>query len=104
MTVGAYGFAKQIFVWRVVLINEELIWKVEAHAAERIPIARWLIDSNRAVAVATDSQADARKRGWISGETGRYSFRIMDGGTFHVGLNVMYFIVSVSSGVACFPG
>jgi hypothetical protein len=39
VTVGAYGFAKQIFVWRVVLINKELIGKVEAHAAKRIPIA-----------------------------------------------------------------
>ena len=31
---------------------------------------------------------------------GRYSLRMIDGGTFQVGLTVMYFIVSVSSGVA----
>ena len=35
---------------------------------------------------------------------GRYSLRMIDGGTFQVGLTVMYFIVSVSSGVACSPG
>ena len=29
---------------------------------------------------------------------------MIDGGTFQVGLTVMNFIVSVSSGVACFPG
>ena len=29
---------------------------------------------------------------------------MIDGGTFQVGLTVMYFIVSVSSGVACMPG
>ena len=29
---------------------------------------------------------------------------MIDGGTFQVGLTVMYFIVSVSSGVACCPG
>ena len=31
---------------------------------------------------------------------GRYSLCTIDGGTFQVGLTVMYFIVSVSSGVA----
>ena len=35
---------------------------------------------------------------------GRYSFLMIDGGTFQVGLTVMYFIVSVSSGVAWSPG
>src|SRR5262249_32109961 len=34
-----------------------------------IPIARWLIYSDRAVAVAADSQADAREGGWISSES-----------------------------------
>ena len=29
---------------------------------------------------------------------------MIDGGTFQVGLTVMNFIVSVSSGVACMPG
>ena len=29
---------------------------------------------------------------------------MIDGGTFQVGLTVMYFIVSVSIGVACLPG
>ena len=29
---------------------------------------------------------------------------MIDGGTFQVGLTVMYFIVSVSSGVAWLPG
>jgi hypothetical protein len=29
---------------------------------------------------------------------------MIDGGTFHVGLNVMYFIVSARSGVAYLPG
>ena len=29
---------------------------------------------------------------------------MMEGGTFQVGLTVMYFIVSVSSGVALLPG
>ena len=46
MTVSAYGLAKQMFVWRVVLINQELIWKVETHAAKCIPVARWLIYSD----------------------------------------------------------
>ena len=55
MTVGAYGLVKQIFVRRVMLINEELIWKVEAHAAKRIALARWLIYSDRTIAVAADS-------------------------------------------------
>jgi hypothetical protein len=82
MTIGACRLAKQIFVWRVVLINEELIWKVEAHAAERIPIARWLIDSNRAVAVAANSQADPRERGRISRE-GRKIF-VSDNGRRHI--------------------
>ena len=104
MTVSADGLAKQIFVRRIVLIDEELIWKIEPHAAKRISIARWLIFSNRAVAVATDFPA-IRASAVGSWETaGRYSFRMMDGGTFHVGLNVMYFIVSASRGVACFPG
>ena len=31
---------------------------------------------------------------------GRYSLCTIDGGTFQVGLTVMYFIVSLSSGVA----
>ena len=104
MTVSACELAKQIFVWRVVLINEKLIWKVEAHAAKRIPIARWLIYSDRAVAVAANSQADPRERGWIARKRWKIFFRIIDGGTFHVGLNVMYFMVSARSGVACFPG
>jgi hypothetical protein len=46
MTISAYRLAKQIFVRRVVLVDQELIWKVEAHAAKRIPIARWLIYSD----------------------------------------------------------
>ena len=96
--------AKQIFVWRVVLINEKLIWKVEAHAAKRIPIARWLIYSDRAVAVAADSQADPRERGWIWRK--RWKIFISDNRRRYipVGLNVMYFMVSARSGVACFPG
>ena len=39
-----------------------------------------------------------------SRSAGRYSFWMIDGGTFQVGLTVMYFIVSVSSGVAWMPG
>src|SRR4029078_13150393 len=35
---------------------------------------------------------------------GRYSFRMIEGGTFQVGLIVMYFIVSASRGVAYSPG
>ena len=34
---------------------------------------------------------------------GRYSLLMIDGGTFQVGLTVMYFIVSVSRGVAWLP-
>ncbi len=34
---------------------------------------------------------------------GRYSFRMIEGGTFQVGLTVMNFIVSLMSGVACAP-
>jgi hypothetical protein len=57
MTVGAHGFAEHVFVWRVVLINEELIGKIEAHAAKRIPLARWLIYSDRSVAVVANPQS-----------------------------------------------
>src|SRR5687767_4747591 len=35
---------------------------------------------------------------------GIYSLRMIDGGTFQVGLTVMYFIVSVSKGVEYSPG
>ena len=35
---------------------------------------------------------------------GRYSFWMIDGGTFQVGLTVMNFIVSDNSGVAWTPG
>ena len=69
MTINAYGLAKQIFVWRVVLIDQELIRKIEAHPAKRIPIARWLIYSDRAVAVSANSQANAREGSRISGES-----------------------------------
>ena len=34
------------------------------------------------------------------GSAGRYSLLMIDGGTFQVGLTVMYFIVSLHSGVA----
>src|SRR6476620_58855 len=69
VTISADGLAKQIFVRRIVLINQELIWKIEAHAPKCITVARWLIYSDRAVAVAANSQSDPRERGWISGES-----------------------------------
>ena len=46
MTVSADRLAKQVFVRRIVMINEKSIWKIEAHATERIPLARWLVYPN----------------------------------------------------------
>src|SRR5271169_1094343 len=66
MTVGAYRFAKQMFVWRVVLIDQKSIRKVKTHAAKCVTVARWLIYSDRAIAVVANSQADPRERSWIS--------------------------------------
>jgi hypothetical protein len=104
MTISAYGLAKQIFVWRVVLIDQELIRKIEAHPAKCIPIARWLIYSDRAVAVSANSQANAREGSRISGES-RKVF-VSDNGRRYIPRRIErdVFIVSASTGVACFPG
>ena len=104
MTVGANGLAKHVFVRCVVLIDEVLIWKVEAHAAKRIALARWLIYSIEPSLLRPILSPIRSSAVGSRASAGRYSFRIMEGGTFHVGLNVMYFKVSASKGVACFPG
>ena len=59
-------------------------WKMRIEPSLLWPICKPIRDS------APGSRASA----------GRYSLRMIDGGTFQVGLTVMYFIVSVSSGVA----
>ena len=87
------------------LIDQETVREIEADAAERIALARRLEDADRAVSIAADLQL--RRVASAPGSrasAGRYSFRMIDGGTFQVGLTVMYFIVSVSSGVAWPPG
>ncbi len=50
-----------------------------------------------------DLQAHRARAFGSRANAGRYSLLMIDGGTFQVGLTVMYFIVSVSRGVAWLP-
>ncbi len=95
---------EQLLVRSVVLIDQEAVREIEADAAERIALARRLEDPNRAVLLWLICSPIRASAPGSRASAGRYSFRMIDGGTFQVGLTVMYFIVSVSSGVAWSPG
>ena len=94
---------EQVLVRRVVLVHQELVGEVEADAAERVAVARRLPDAHGAVRILLDLEADALHRLRILRSAGRYSFWMIDGGTFQVGLTVMYFISALISGVGL-PG
>src|SRR6516164_11863034 len=82
MTVGARGLAEHVFVWRIVLIDEELIGKVEADAAKRIPLARWLVYPDRPLAVATNSQSHPREHRRILRKGGKIF--VVDNGRWYI--------------------
>src|ERR1035437_6547731 len=84
--VSALVLGEQVFVRRVVLVDQELVGEVEADAAERIAGAWRLRNVYGAVGVLSQFQADA-----------------IEGGTFQVGLTVMNFISALTIGVAL-PG
>jgi hypothetical protein len=46
MAVGASGLFKKVLVGRVMLVNEEAVWEIEADAAERIALARRLVNAD----------------------------------------------------------
>ena len=62
VAVGALVMGEQVLVRRVVLIHQELVREVEADAAERVAVARRLVDADGAVRVLLDLQPDALHR------------------------------------------
>jgi Ni,Fe-hydrogenase III large subunit len=62
MAVGALVTREQVFVGRVVLVDEELVREVEADAAERITGSRRLRNMNCAVGILRQLEADALER------------------------------------------
>jgi hypothetical protein len=60
MAVGAAHLLEQILVGRVVLINEETVWEIEANTAKRIALAWRLVNVDRAVTIALDLEPDSR--------------------------------------------
>ena len=65
MAVGALGVGEQVLVRRVVLIDQELVGEVEAHAAERVGLAGRLRDVHAAVLVLRQVEAHPLEHGRI---------------------------------------
>jgi hypothetical protein len=90
---------EQVLVRRVVLVHQELVREVEADAAERVAVARRLPDAYGAVGILLDLSPIRSIACGSCCSAGRYSFWMIDGGTFQVGLTVMNFISAVVIGV-----